>query len=73
MSEQETLKIILQNNSVLTESNLKLSLSLAQSINRQKKLETYIKESYEALSDKSERNFHQECQYQYLKKLLVDK
>lgn len=73
MSEQETLKAILNNNSILTESNLNMSLIVSQLLKKQEKLDTYTKESFQALDDKENRTIQQEFQYQYLKKLLTNK
>jgi len=73
MNEQEVLKTVLNNNSILTESNLFLSRTIAKLQSKQDKLDTYIKESFQALSDKTDRTIQQEFQYQYLRKLLVEK
>ena len=73
MNEQETLKTVLNNNNLLTESNLNLSSIVSRLLNKQEKLETYLKESFQALSDKENRTIQQEFQYQYLKKLLTHK
>lgn len=73
MNEQETLKTVLNNNSILTESNLNLSLIISQLLKKQEKLDIYTKESFQALGDKENRTIQQEFQYQYLKKLLTNK
>ncbi len=73
MSEKETLKTVLNNNSILTESNLNLSLIISKLLKKQEKLDTYTKESFQALDDKENRTIQQEFQYQYLKKLLTNK
>jgi len=72
MNEKETLETIIKNNEKLTDSVFNLSTTLANTIKRQQKLERYIKKAFQALDDKENRNFQQECQYLYLKKLIAE-
>jgi hypothetical protein len=78
--EKEIIKQLLDNNTILAETTSRLvevnreSLQMTQGeLSKNKTLMNYIKEEFQALSDKSKRSIQEESQYHFLRKLLLEK
>jgi len=78
--EKEIIKQLLDNNTILAETTSRLvevnreSLEMTKGeLSKNKTLMNYIKEEFQALSDKSKRSIQEESQYHFLRKLLLEK
>lgn len=76
--EKENIQQLVQNNYLLAETNSRLVKINENSVNMNKEqlakheqLITYIRQEFQALSDKKERNIQEESQYLFLRKLLI--
>jgi len=78
--EKEIIKQLLENNTILAETTSRLvevnreSLEMTKGeLSKNKTLMNYIKEEFQALSDKSKRSIQEESQYQFIQKLLLER
>jgi len=78
--EKEIIKQLLDNNTILAETTSRLvevnreSLEMTNGeLLKNKTMMNYIKEEFQALSDKSKRSIQEESQYHFLRKLLLEK
>jgi len=78
--EKEIIQQIIKSNDILVETNSKLvevnreTLQITKGeLSKNKTLMDYVKDEFQALSDKSKRSIQEESQYQFLRKLLLEK
>jgi hypothetical protein len=78
--EKEAIQQIIKSNDILLETTIRLvevnreSLQMTKGeLSKNKVLMNYIKEEFQALSDKSKRSIQEESQYLFLRKLLLEK
>ena len=69
----DSAEILIETNSRLVEINRQSFKMISQEIAKNKTLMDYVKEEFQALSDKNKRSIQEESQYLFLRKLLVDK
>lgn len=79
-AKEEIIKQLLANNTILVETTSKLveinreSFQMAKGeMTKNSNLMNYVKEEFQALSDKSKRSIQEESQYHFLRKLLLEK
>ena len=69
----DSAEILIETNSRLVEINRQSFKMISHELAKNKTLMDYVKEEFQALSDKNKRSIQEESQYLFLRKLLVDK